>query len=67
MRENTGWKAAPSAMEPEVEVPFEELPRITRVKVEEKNLVLWFSMPMEVSSLKETVFGIGDASLEMPS
>ncbi len=49
-------------MDPRVEVPFEELPRITRVKAEEKKLQLWFSMPMDAASLKNNGFLIGDGT-----
>jgi hypothetical protein len=53
-------------MEPEVEVPYAELPRITRVKVGKKDLQLWFSLPMDTASLKATCFSIGDGTCGLP-
>jgi hypothetical protein len=37
---------------PEVSVPYKELPRITRMKIDDGNLKLWFSLPMDAFSLK---------------
>jgi len=39
---------------PEAEVPFEEMPRITKYKFEKDRLTLWFSMPMDKASLSST-------------
>jgi hypothetical protein len=32
---------------PEAEIPFKEHPRITRYKIADKRLTMWFSMPMD--------------------
>jgi hypothetical protein len=37
---------------PHARVPYRELPRITRMKIEGKKLRLWFSLPMDAFSLK---------------
>lgn len=37
---------------PQLSVPYRELPRITRVKIEESEVKLWFSLPMDAFSLK---------------
>jgi hypothetical protein len=37
---------------PEVSVPYRELPRITRMKMEGRKLKLWFSLPMDAFTLK---------------
>jgi len=39
---------------PDAKVPYRELPRITRVKIEDEKLKIWFSMPMDDFSLKVT-------------
>ena len=36
---------------PEAEIPFSEHPRITRFKVTDNTLILWFSMPMDSKQL----------------
>ena len=53
-------------MEPEVSVPYHELPRITRMKVNEKEVQLWFSLPMNASSLEEAGFSISNGTMELP-
>ncbi len=52
-------------MEPEMEVPYEELPRITRVKREGKRIQLYFSLPMDAASLKATSFSIREKTREI--
>lgn len=51
-------------MDPGVDLPYRELPRITRVKVDGNRLKLWFSMPMDEASLRDAAFRIGDGSVE---
>ena len=51
---------------PEEIVPFKELPRITRIKVDGNIVHLWFSLPMDVASLKETNFFLVDQLIELP-
>ncbi len=41
---------------PDPEVPFQEMPRIARHKMDGKVVKLWFSMPMNQSSVKETSY-----------
>ena len=36
---------------PEAEIPFMEHPRITRYKIADKRLILWFSMPLDSKQL----------------
>ncbi|MEN8227673.1 MAG: hypothetical protein ABFS38_05920, partial [Bacteroidota bacterium] len=43
-------------MHPEPEVPFREMPRITRYKCDGKQLRVWFSMPLDGESVKGTHF-----------
>lgn len=38
--------------EPNARVPYRELPRITRVRLEPGQVTLWFSLPMDAFSLK---------------
>lgn len=53
-------------MDPELDVPFSEHPRITRVKADGKKLEVFFSMPMEAGSLEETGFVLCDGEKEFP-
>ncbi len=53
-------------MDPTIDVPYVELPRISRVKVGEKSVQLWFTLPMETKSLKEAGFSIAEGSLDLP-
>ena len=39
-------------VDPEVPVPYRELPRITRVKIQKRQVKIWFSLPMDAFSLK---------------
>ena len=39
-------------VDPEVTVPYRELPRITRVKIQKRQVKIWFSLPMDAFSLK---------------
>ena len=40
--------------QPEVRVPFKELPRITRMKIDGEELRIWYSLPMDAFTLKMT-------------
>jgi hypothetical protein len=51
-------------MDPELEVPFIEHPRITRVKANGKKIELCFSMPMDAQSLEGTGFLLRDGEQE---
>lgn len=53
-------------MDPQLEVPFQELPRITRVNSHGTKIQLYFSMPMDAASLKATRFLITDGSQAIP-
>ena len=50
-------------MEPEMEVPYEELPRITRMKLVNDIVQIWFSLPMDAASLQGTSFSIGEGNI----
>jgi len=46
-------------VDPGTEVPFMEMPRITRHRLEGKTLRLWFSAPMDEQELRQVRFALG--------
>jgi len=53
--------------EPELPVPFKEKPRITRTRVEGRQVNLWFSLPMDAFTLKvaRKTLRLGDQLIEL--
>ena len=45
---------------PEVEIPFSEMPRITRYSLEDHHLTLWYSSPLDRASVSSTLFRLED-------
>jgi len=47
---------------PEAEVPFREMPRITRYSLENHHLTLWYSVPLDKTSVQTTRFMLKDGN-----
>jgi len=52
---------------PEAEIPFSEHPRITRFKVTDKSLILWFSVPMDSKQLMKSRPVIQTGNIAIPA
>jgi hypothetical protein len=49
---------------PEADLPFEEMPRITRYFLDGRNFTLWFSMPVDGASVSSALLSLGDENQE---
>ncbi len=50
---------------PEAEVPYREMPRITRYTLEDHHLTLWYSVPLDPTSARATRFILKDGSRQI--
>ncbi len=50
---------------PEAEIPYREMPRITRYSLEDHQLTLWYSVPLDLSSAQTTRFLLKDENRQV--
>jgi hypothetical protein len=52
---------------PEAEIPFSEHPRITRYRIADKRLILWFNMPMDSKQVVESKPVLQSENISIPA